>query len=78
MSNMIKDTFHLGEAFFNAEAITRAKVANKVTFGTLFEKTTDAYGREVLKKVSDNSVVFGGAVVALEKLCGVNAKFKPH
>ena len=77
MSNMIKDTFHLGEAFFNAEAITRAKVANKVTFGTLFEKTTDAYGREVLKKVSDNSVVFGGAVVALEKLCGVNAKFKP-
>lgn len=45
--------------------------------GILYEKIDDGYGNEILKKVGDNTVVVGGALVALEHLCGVEANWKP-
>ena len=50
----------------------------KVTRGELFQKMTDGYGHSFLKPIASNTVVLGGAILALEKLCGVQAAFKPN
>ena len=77
MLNIINDTFSPKDSFNGAAVEGVGNITSKFTAGTLFQKVTDESGKEVLKKLSDNSVVFGGAVVALEKLCGVKANFKP-
>lgn len=45
--------------------------------GVLYEVNDDGYGNEVLKRVNSNTVVFSGAVLALEHLANVTATFKP-
>lgn len=45
--------------------------------GVLYENLNDELGRPVLRKLSDNTVVLGGAISALEYLSGVQATFKP-
>ena len=45
--------------------------------GKLFENLKDDYGREILKPVSSNTVVLGGAILALEHLANTDAGFKP-
>lgn len=46
--------------------------------GILYEVTgKDCYGGNILKKVGENTVVVGGAIASLEKLCGVTANWKP-
>ena len=46
--------------------------------GILYEVTGhDCYGNNILKKVGENTVVVGGAIASLEKLCGVAANWKP-
>lgn len=45
--------------------------------GMLFEANDDGYGNEILIPVKSNSVVFGGAVLALEHLTNTTATFKP-
>lgn len=77
MTEIFKDTFHLDGCKLNEVSIGRARNSNKVTYGRLFKKTTDGYGNTILKPISDNTVVLGGAINALEKLCGVEATFKP-
>lgn len=49
----------------------------KVTRGELFQKLTDGYGHTFLKPIASNTVVLGGAILALEKLCDTQASFKP-
>lgn len=49
----------------------------KVTRGELFQKLTDDYGHTFLKPIASNTVVLGGAILALEKLCGTQASFIP-
>lgn len=50
----------------------------KITRGELYQKITDAYGHTFLKPIASNTVVLGGAILALEKLCGIQAAFKPN
>lgn len=45
--------------------------------GILYENTYDDFGRPMLKEVSRNTVVLGGAICALEALTGVSANYKP-
>lgn len=46
--------------------------------GILYEVTgEDDYGNRILKKIGENTVTVGGAIVSLEKLCGVKASWKP-
>lgn len=52
-------------------------VMHKVTRGELFQKLTDSYGNTFLKPIASNTVVLGGAILALEKLCNTQASFKP-
>jgi hypothetical protein len=80
MPEIFNDTFHLDEAKFNSAGINRAasnKTTNKITYGRLYEKITNKYGNTLLKPIAENTVVLGGAINALEKLCGVEARFKP-
>lgn len=48
------------------------------TKGLLFQKFTDGYGNSILKPIASNTVVLGGAILALEKLTGVQSTFKPN
>ena len=50
----------------------------KITRGELYQKITDTYGHTFLKPIASNTVVLGGAILALEKLCGIQAAFKPN
>lgn len=46
--------------------------------GLLYEVTgKDCYGNRILKKIGENTVTVGGAIQSLEKLCGVEASWKP-
>lgn len=47
------------------------------TIGVLYQKLNDGFGNPILRKVASNTVVLGGAVLALEKLTGVTSAFKP-
>lgn len=67
MAEIIKDSFKFNEGFNSG----------KITRGVLYEKTHDDNGKEIIKKISENTIVFGGAMTALEKLTGTQAKFKP-
>ena len=46
--------------------------------GILYEVDgKDCYGNRILKKIGENTVTVGGAILSLEKLCGVEATWKP-
>lgn len=53
------------------------KSAQPMARGVLYEKLDDGYGNDILKKVGENTVVIGGALTALEHLCGTAANWKP-
>ncbi len=68
MSELFRDNLIVGDSM---AAKTRP------TIGVLYQKLTDGYGHPILKKINSNTVVLGGAILALEKLTGVTAGFKP-
>lgn len=45
--------------------------------GILYEEVTDDYGQTILQKVNSNTVVIGGAILALEHLTGATTCWKP-
>lgn len=45
--------------------------------GILYEVNDDGFGNPVLKKIDSNTVVIGGAIAALERLCNTTASWKP-
>lgn len=45
--------------------------------GIMYQANDDGYGNPVLKKVGENTVVLGGAILALEHLANATASFKP-
>lgn len=67
---MIKDCLPLADQL-------KGTVQNKGFMGVLYANATDDYGNEILKEVSRNTVVLGGAIEALEHLANVDAPFKP-
>lgn len=45
--------------------------------GILYEVNKDDFGNSILKKIGENTVTVGGAIESLEKLCRVEASWKP-
>lgn len=78
MNTLIKDYMPLNvKAVSNAEA-SLAKINNIPLFrGVLYENLVDDFGNDILKPVSTNTVVIGGAILALEHLTATTADFMP-
>lgn len=73
MSELICDSMGMQDGINLNTNVTGAKV----THGELFQKLDDGYGHVFLKPIASNTVVLGGAILALEKLCDTQAAFKP-
>lgn len=72
---LLKDQLNLSALIEDYNS--RAKMSEPMFKGVLYEKLDDGYGNSLLKKVGENTVVVGGAIMALEKLCNVSAQWKP-
>lgn len=77
MPELIHDTMGFQDGFQRCPMIPKDAHC-KVTRGELFQKIDDGYGHAFLKPIASNTVVLGGAILALEKLCGTQASFKPN
>lgn len=75
MPELIRDTMGMRDTM-RKPLIPNTEMC-KVTRGELFQKMTDGYGHEFLKPIASNTVVLGGAILALEKLCNTQSTFKP-
>lgn len=76
MSEIIRDYLTLGTSC--EKNIGSHNLSERARFqGILYENLKDEFGRDVLKEVSRNTVVLGGAILALEHLTGATAAFKP-
>ena len=72
---LLKDYMTFASALSGGES---SAVNSKPLFkGVLYERYVDDFGNEVLNKVGENTVVVGGAIMALEHLCGFDATWKP-
>lgn len=76
MPNIITDTMGMRDNM--CKPMIPSDVATKVTHGELFQKINDGYGHTFLKPIASNTVVLGGAILALEKLCDTQASFHPN
>lgn len=74
---IIHDNFPLVSRVSPSQAAVARAHGIPLFKGVLFEEVQDDFGRDVLRKVSDNTVVMGGAILALEHLCNAEATFKP-
>lgn len=75
---MIKDAMPLSMRQVGEQGIKVARANNIPLFrGILYENLKDDFGNDILKEVSRNTVVVGGAILALEHLCNVNSPFIP-
>lgn len=76
-AKLIKDNLPL-LSIVNDNQIELAKRYNiPLMRGVLYEENDDGYGNPILKKINENTVVFAGAVLALEHLTNATATFKP-
>ena len=78
MPELIRDSFNLGDNFTGMGADKSVLAGGKIAHGELFQKMTDSYGHSFLKPIASNTIVLGGAILALEKLTGTLATFKPN
>ncbi len=79
MSNpkFIKDRLPLMSMVNDEQMAIATKNNIPLMRGVLYEVNDDGYGNDILNKINENTVVFGGAVLALEHLTNVTASFKP-
>lgn len=77
MSELIKDYMPLATGDLKMGAAPAVMPSKPAYRGVLFENLEDEFGNPILKKVSENTVVLGGAILALEHLGGIDANFKP-
>lgn len=82
--NIIKDTLPLTQMINEQQEIAARKHGIPVFKGKLFRhegpmtENLDKYGRPIFNFVNSNTVVIGGAVLALEKLFGTTSAFMPR
>ena len=76
MPNIITDTMGMRDNMCKPMIPSNSTI--KVTRGELFQKIDDGYGHTFLKPIASNTVVLGGAILALEKLCDIQASFHPN
>lgn len=76
---IIRDHFVLcgNEVIERNSRLKSAKAQGKMFHGELYEKTHDGYGNPILKYVESNTVVIGGAILALQKISGISTGFMP-
>ena len=80
----IKDTLPLTQMINEQQEIAARKHGIPVFKGKLFKhegsmnENLDKYGRPIFEFVNSNTVVIGGAVLALEKLFGTKSAFMPR
>lgn len=73
---IIRDSFRLCNDGLREDK--KLKIPQRKLFrGELFEKIDDGYGNPILKKINSNTVVVGGAILALQKITGVTPQFLP-
>ena len=80
MAKILKDTLGLCSAITDREAIAARKHGIPTMRGVLYRVNEDANGNPIfdqLTKINENTVVLGGAVLALEKLFGTKPTFIP-
>lgn len=75
MCELICDSIGMQDDMMRHNVISN--VHSKFTKGELFQKIDDGYGHTFLKPIASNTIVLGGAILALEKLCDIQATFKP-
>lgn len=68
-STILNDSFTL-----DVELMSGSGKSQPLFKGVLYEELTDDFGKPLLKKIGENTVVLGGAITALYKLCGTNAE----
>lgn len=71
------DTFPLVSAVSAKDTKVAKRHGIPLFKGVLYEELDDGYGNVLLKKLNDNTVVIGGAILALEHLTGVTSCWKP-
>jgi len=76
---IIRDHFVLcGDQLTDVKSrLASAKKQGKMFHGELYEKTHDSYGHPILQYVNSNTVVIGGAILALQKISGITSGFMP-
>lgn len=80
MAQILKDNLGLCEMINRDQEIIARKHGLPVMRGVLYKVNMDSNGDPIfdkLEKVNENTVVLGGAVLALEKLFGRGAKYLP-
>lgn len=75
-STIMRDRMPMCDRFSDDE---KKRIANggKAFVGILYECNDDGWGNPILKEVGHNTVVLGGAILALEHLCNTTATWKP-
>ena len=66
LAQIIKDTLPLTQALTPMEEIAARKHGIPTFRGVLFKQCTHSKGNRIFKKVNQNTVVFGGAILALQ------------
>ena len=74
---ILKDTLPLLSAIGPDEVRIARKNNIPLFKGIMYELNDDGFGNPLFKKVGENTIVMGGAVLALEHLCNATATFKP-
>lgn len=71
-STILNDSFTMEAGISSSSALSRRQ-SQPLFKGVLYEEITDDFGKPLLKKIGENTVVLGGAITALYKLCGETA-----
>ena len=78
LAQIIRDTLPLTQALTPMEEIAARKHGIPTFRGVLFKQCTDSKGNSIFKKVNENTVVLGGAILALQKLFGNRPIYIPQ
>jgi hypothetical protein len=74
---ILKDSLPLVSALNKTQIEIARKNGIPLFKGVLYKLNDDGFGNPLFQKVGENTIVLGGAVLALEHLCNAVASFKP-
>jgi hypothetical protein len=77
-TTLLEDSFTIKDSVVDNTHINRSRSQYSGGLkGALYSVNDDGYGNQILTKIDNNQVVFGGAVSALERIFNVTANAKP-
>ena len=77
MAQIIKDTLPIMSGISQKEEIAARKHGIPCFKGVLYQQFIDSNGEPIFKKINENTVVLGGAILALQKLFGNPPSYMP-